>query len=147
MSARVRGARPLIYVPNSEGASVDEIDPRSYRIVRRFAVGSLPQHVIPAYDLRTLYVANDLGNSLTPIDPATGIPGRPIPVEDPYNMYFTPDGRYAVVVEERLRQLAFRDAKTMKLRHSVNVADCAGVNHADYTANGRFMLLSCEFGS
>jgi YVTN family beta-propeller protein len=147
LSAIARRARPLVYVPNSEGDSVDEIDPRTYKIVRHFAVGGLPQHVIPAYDMRTLYVANDQGNSLTPIDPVTGIPGPPIPVEDPYNMYFTPDGRYAVVVEERMRILAFRDAHTMKLHHALSVPQCAGVNHADYTADGRYMLISCEFGS
>ena len=147
LAPAARRARPLIYVPNSESDTVDEIDPQTYRIVRHFAVGALPQHVIPSYDLRTLYVANDQGNSLTPIDPATGIPGRPIPVDDPYNMYYTPDGRYAVVVEERLRELAFRDAHTMKLHHSLSVPQCAGVNHADYTADGRYMLVSCEFGS
>ena len=142
-----RRARPLVYVPNSESNTVDEIDPRTYAIVREFSVGSLPQHVIPSYDMRTLYVANDEGNSLTPIEPTTGIPGRPIPVEDPYNMYFTPDGRFAVVVEERMRILAFRDAQTMRLHHALSVPPCAGVNHADYTADGRYMLLSCEFGS
>jgi YVTN family beta-propeller protein len=147
LSAVVRHDRPLVYVPDSEGAAVDEIDPHTYRIVRHFSVGALPQHVIPSYDMRTLYVANDLGNSLTPIDPRTGIPGRPIPVTDPYNMYFTPDGRYAVVVEERLRELAFRNAKTMKLHRLVNVSECPGVNHADYTADGRYMLVSCEFGA
>jgi YVTN family beta-propeller protein len=147
LSPVVRHDRPLVYVPNSEGDTVDEIDPHTYRIVRQFPVGRLPQHVIPSYDLRTLWVANDQGNSLTPINPATGIPGRPIPVEDPYNMYFTPDGRYAVVVEERMRALAFRNAKTMKLHRLVNVSGCPGVNHADYTADGRYMLVSCEFGS
>ncbi len=146
LSAVVRHARPLVYVPNSEGNTVDEVDPRTYKIVREFAVGALPQHVIPSYDLRTLYVANDEGNSLTPIDPATGAPGPPIAVEDPYNMYFTPDGRHAVVVEERMRALAFRDPKTMKLEHLLQVPQCAGVNHADFTADGRYMLLTCEFG-
>ena len=33
------------------------------------------------------------------------------------------------------------------LHRLVSVSDCAGVNHADYTANGRYMLVSCEFGS
>src|SRR5262249_49089220 len=107
----------------------------------------LPQHVIPSYDLRTLYVANDEGNSLTPINPDTGIPGPPIPVDDPYNMYFTPDGRYAVVVEERMRILAFRDAHTMSLHRALSVPQGAGFNPAAYTADGRYMLLSCEFGS
>jgi DNA-binding beta-propeller fold protein YncE len=146
LSAVVRHDRPLVYVPNSEAGTVDEIDPHTYKIVREFAVGALPQHVIPAYDLRTLYVANDDGNSLTPINPVNGVPGRPIPVTDPYNMYFTPDGRYAVVVEERMRALAFRNPKTMKLHHLLPVPQCAGVNHADFTADGRYMLLTCEFG-
>jgi DNA-binding beta-propeller fold protein YncE len=146
-SPAVRGDRPLVYVPNSASNTVDEIDPTTDQIVRQFSVGALPQHVIPSYDLRTLWVANDLGNSLTPINPVNGVPGEPVPVEDPYNMYFTPDGRYAIVVEERVRALAFRDAHTMRMHHLLNVPECAGVNHADFTADGRYMFLSCEFGS
>ena len=75
----------------------------------------LPQHVVPAWDLKTLYVTNDRSNTLTPIDPATGHPGPTIPVDDPYNMYFTPDGKYAIVVAERLARLDFRDPHTFKL--------------------------------
>ena len=147
LSPVVRGFRPLIYVPNSDSATVDEIDPRTYEVVRHFPVGALPQHVVPSYDLKTLWVTNDLGNSLTPIDPRTGRPGKPVPVIDPYNLYFTPDGRFAVVMAERLQRIDFRDAHTMKLRHTLSVPNCAGVNHADYTAGGRYMLVSCEFAS
>jgi DNA-binding beta-propeller fold protein YncE len=137
----------LVYVPNSGSNTVDEIDPHTYRIVRHFSVGALPQHVVPSYDLKTLWVTNDEGNSLTPINPANGVPGPSIPVEDPYNMYFTPDGRYAVVMAERMRQMDFRNAHTMRLHHTLSVPQCAGVNHADYTADGRYMLVSCEFGA
>jgi DNA-binding beta-propeller fold protein YncE len=147
LSPVVQNFRPLVYVPNSASNTVDEIDPSTFRIVRQFPVGLLPQHVVPSYDLRTLWVTNDEGNSLTPINPQNGVPGRPVPVEDPYNMYFTPDGRYAVVMAERLRQIDFRDAHTMKLHNTLNVPQCAGVNHADYTADGRLMLVSCEFDS
>ena len=90
LTGAARFAKPLVYVPNSQSASVDVIDPRTYKVIERFPVGLLPQHVVPSYDLRTLYVTNDVGNSLTVIDPRTGKPGRSIPVEDPYNMYFTP---------------------------------------------------------
>jgi YVTN family beta-propeller protein len=147
LSPVVRGDRQLIYVPNSGSNTVDEIDPHTYKIVRQFAVGALPQHVVPSWDLRTLWVTNDEGNTLTPINPVNGVPGRSVPVEDPYNMYFTPDGRYAVVMAERMRLIDFRDAHTMKLHHSLSVPQCVGVNHADYTANGRYMLVSCEFGA
>jgi len=132
-------------VPNSESDTVDVIDPTTYRIVGHFAVGGLPQHVVPAWDLKTLYVTNDTGNSLTPIDPRTGrSAGAPIPVDDPYNMYFTPSGRYAIVVAERLHRLDFRDAHTFRLHRSLSVP-CAGVDHMDFTADGRYALASCEF--
>ena len=144
LTGAARFARPLVYVPNSQSDTVDVIDPHTYRIVEHFAVGALPQHVVPAWDLRTLYVTNDTGNSLTPIDPRTGKPGTPIPVDDPYNMYFTPDGRYAIVVAERLHRLDFRDAHTFALHHSLTVP-CAGVDHMDFSADGRYLLASCEF--
>jgi YVTN family beta-propeller protein len=137
-------AIPRIYVPNSLSNSVDVIDPHTFRVVEHFQVGALPQHVTPAYDLRTLYVLNDAGNSVTPIDPATAKPGVPIPVDDPYNMYFTPDGRYAIVVAERLQRLDFRDAQTLKLVHSLPVG-CPGVDHMDFSADGSYAIASCEF--
>jgi YVTN family beta-propeller protein len=144
LTGAARSARQLVYVPNSQSDTVDVIDPRTYRIVEHFAVGGLPQHVVPAWNLRTLYVTNDIGNSLTPINPRTGKPGPEIPVDDPYNMYFTPDGRYAIIVAERLRRLDFRNASTFRLHHSLNVP-CTGVDHMDFSADGRYLLASCEF--
>ncbi len=110
LSPAVRGFPSRVYVPNSESNTVSVIDPRTFKVIDSFPVGALPQHVTPSYDLKTLWVDNDQGNSLTPIDPATGRPGKPVPVADPYNLYFTPDGRYAIVVAERLQRLDFRDA-------------------------------------
>ena len=143
-SPATRGAKSYVYVPNSDSNTVDVIDQRTFKIVRHFAVGALPQHVVPAWDLRTLYVTNDMGNSLTAIDPKTGAPMRTIPVDDPYNMYFTVDGKYAIVVAERLHRLDFRDAHTFRLHKSVPVP-CSGADHMDFSADGRFALVSCEF--
>src|SRR5262249_24428711 len=108
-------ARPLVYVPNSLSASVTVIDPVTYRAVRTFWTGMLPQHVVPSYDLGTLWVANNEGNSLTPIDPSTGEDGARVPVDDPYNLYFTPDGRFALVIAERRHRIDFRNPHDMKL--------------------------------
>jgi YVTN family beta-propeller protein len=83
LSPVARRARPLVYVPNSESDTVDVIDQRTFKTVEHLRVGALPQHVVPAYNLRTLYVTNDAGNSLTPINPTTGRRGRGIPVTDP----------------------------------------------------------------
>lgn len=144
VAAWAKRARPLVYVPNSGSDSVDVIDQRTFRVIDHFGVGALPQHVTPSHDLRTLYVADDAGNTLTPIDPRTGMPGRPISVTDPYNLYFTLGGRLAIVVAERLERLDFRRAHTFRLVRSLRVP-CAGINHLDFTANGRFAIASCEF--
>ena len=144
LDAAARPAVPLVYVPLGGAASVAVIDPATYRLVRKFPTGALPQHVVPAYDLKRLWVANDIGNSLTPIDPLTGRAGKSVAVEDPYNLYFTPDGQYAVVIAERDQRIDFRDARTMALHDSVRV-DCKGVDHMDFTADGRTALASCEF--
>jgi YVTN family beta-propeller protein len=145
LSAAARAARPLVYVPNSQSNTVDEIDPNTYRVVKHFAVGALPQHVVPSWDMKTLYVTNDEGNSLTAIDPRTGRVERTIPVTDPYNMYFTPNGRFAIVVAERLHLLEFYDPHTFRLVHALNVPQCAGVDHMDFSADGRYLIASCEF--
>lgn len=147
LAPAARRARALVYVPNSQAGTVDVIDQRTGRRVRRFVTGSLPQHVVPSWDLRRLYVTNNAGNSLTPIDPRSGRPGRPIAVSDPYNMYFTADGRRALVVAEARRRLDFRDPRTFRLRRSLAVPGCAGVDHMDYTADGRRALVSCEFAA
>jgi YVTN family beta-propeller protein len=146
LSPVVRNFPERIYVPNSESNTVSVIDPHTFKVVDEFPVGALPQHVVPSYDLKTLWVANDEGNSLTPVDPATGKPGNPVPVTDPYNMYFSPDGHYAIVVAERLERLDFRDAQTMRMHHSLHLP-CPGVDHMDFTADGRYAVASCEFGS
>lgn len=144
VAAWAERAKPLVYVPNSGSDSVDVIDQRTFSVIDHFDVGALPQHVTPSHDLRTLYVADDAGNTLTPIDPRTGAPGRPIPVTDPYNLYFTLAGRIAIVVAERLQRLDFRRAHTFRLVRSLRVP-CPGINHLDFTANGRFAIASCEF--
>ena len=144
ISGAARSARSLVYVPNSLSGTVDVIDPRTYKVVENFRVGALPQHVVPSYDLRTLYVTNDEGNSLTAIDPRTGKPGRTIPVADPYNMYFTPGGRYAIVVAERNRRLDFRNAHTFKLHHSL-VVPCARHRPHGLLARRSLPVASCEF--
>lgn len=136
-----------VYVPNLKSNDVYVIDPNTFQVVDQFPGGQEPQHVIPDYDLKTLYVAADTPghSSLTPIDPQTGKPGPQIPVEDPYNMYFTADGRFAIVVAEYFKRLDFYDRKTWQHIGVIETPDCAGIDHLDFTANGRYALASCEF--
>jgi YVTN family beta-propeller protein len=146
LSPVVKNFPSYIYVPNTGSNRVDVIDPKSFKIVRHFRVGRQPQHVTPSYDLKTLWVLNDLGDTLTRIDPATGKKRDTVKVQDPYNMYYTPDGKFAIIVAERVHHLDFRDPDTMRLVDSVKVP-CRGVDHMDFTADGRFLIASCEFSA
>ncbi|MFC4764866.1 YVTN family beta-propeller repeat protein [Dyella koreensis] len=149
-SPNVKGALERIYVPNLRSNTVSVIDPKTYKVVDTFPVGSSPQHVVPAWDLQTLWVTNNAegktNGSLTPIDPKTGKPGKAIEVDDPYNMYFTPDGKEAIVVAEAHARLDFRDAHTMQLRSSLDAPECKGINHADFAIDGSYAIFTCEFG-
>jgi YVTN family beta-propeller protein len=149
MDPAVAGDLRRIYVPNLQSNDVYVIDPEAFAVVDKFRVGLNPQHVVPSWDMRTLWVANNAENtkvgSLTPIDPRTGKPGPPIPVDDPYNMYFSPDGKSAIIVAEAFKRLDFRDPKTMALQSSLEVPRCGGINHADFSIDGRFAIFTCEF--
>ena len=150
LSPAVSGALSRVYVPNLRSNDVYVIDPATYKVVDKFRVGISPQHVVPSWDLHTLWVANNAegrtDGSLTPVDPKTGKPGKEVLVDDPYNMYFTPDGKEAIVVAEAHARLDFRDAHTMALKSSLDVPQCKGINHADFSIDGKYAIFTCEFG-
>ena len=140
LSPAVKGFPSRVYVPNTKSDTVSVIDPRTYKVIRTIRVGHQPQHVVPSWDLKTLWVNNDLGNSLTPIDPATGqarqagaTVARPVqPLLHARRQVRRRDGLDAT------GELVFRDPHTMEVGKAVPV-DCAGVNHADFSA-GRPLL-------
>jgi YVTN family beta-propeller protein len=149
-SPAVAGALSRVYVPNRESDDVYVIDPATMKVVDRFKVGPKPQHIVPSWDLATLWVANNghrgkLDGSLTPIDPKTGKPGQAIPVEDPYNIYFLPNGRSAIVVAENRERLDFRDPHSMVLQWRLWAPQCPGINHGDFSIDGRYAIFTCEF--
>lgn len=149
VAAAITGDLPRIYVPNLRGHDVHVIDPATMKVVDRFKVGRSPQHIVPSWDLKTLWVTNNAerrdDGSLTPIDPRTGRPGPAIVVDNPYNLYFSPDGRSAIVVAEARQRLDFRDPRTLALQYSIDVPGCPGVNHADFSIDGRYAIFTCEF--
>jgi YVTN family beta-propeller protein len=138
-----------VYVPNRKSNDVAVIDPATFKVIDRYPVGRNPQHVVPSWDLKTLWVNNNAEHgtdgSVTPIDPITGKPGESIAVDDPYNMYFMPDGSAAIIVAEAHKRLDFRDPQTMAFKYSIDTPNCRGINHGDFSIDGRYVIFTCEF--
>jgi YVTN family beta-propeller protein len=150
LSPAVQGALNRVYVPNRQDNTVSVIDPATMQVIDTFSTGINPQHIVPSYDLKTLYTTDTAegrtDGTLTAVDPTTGKPGARFAVDDPYNMYFTPDGKSGLVVAEARKRLDFYDPHTWQLQGSLDVPDCNGVNHADFTIDGKFAIFTCEFG-
>src|SRR5437899_9360225 len=146
LSPVVANVPARVYVPHLQSNDVYVIDPATLKVIDRFKVGMNPQHVVPSWDLTTLWVTNNAegrtDGTLTPIDPVTGKPGKELAVDDPYNMYFTPDGKSAVVVAEAMKRLDFRDPKTMALQASVPAPQRGGINNRDFQVEGRYMSMT-----
>jgi len=145
LSPAVAGDKPLVYVPHSKSGDVWVIDPATFAVVAKYPAGKELQHVVPSWDLRTLYATDDQGDQVMPFDPKTGLPGPKIHVTDPYNVYFTPDGKFAISVAEARRKLVWYDPHTWQEHDETAVPDCGGVDHADFSADGRTAVFTCEF--
>jgi YVTN family beta-propeller protein len=135
---------PRVYVPNSTAGTVDVIDPLTFTVIDHFAVGAIPHHVAPAWDMSELYVDNEGSSSLTVLDIHTGKPSRTISIPFPYNLYFTPDGTKAVDVVERLQRIEFRDPHDWHLLGSVGIP-WPGADHLDFSADGSYLMISTEW--
>ncbi|MCE7003633.1 beta-propeller fold lactonase family protein [Kibdelosporangium philippinense] len=141
----VAADKPLVYVPHNKSGDVWMIDPMTYQVVGKTHVGGELQHVVPSWDMRTLYATDDKTNRVMSFDARTGRAGSVFPVIDPYNMYFTPDGKYAISVAEGLRKLVWYDPHTWQIHDETPTPDCAGIDHADFSADGRTVVFTCEF--
>lgn len=151
-SPAVAGHLSRVYSPNLITGKVDVIDPETFKVIDSLAAIPSPQHIVPSWDLQTLWVSGDISYrgghaDVAPIDPKTGRIGKAIDVPDSYNLYFTPDGKSAIMVAEAMRRLEFRDPHTMALQGYIATPRCPGVNHADFAADGSYAIFTCEYGN
>lgn len=150
LDPRVADLPHRVYVPNETSNDVAVIDPQTFEVVGRITAGAAPEHISPDWDFSKLYVSNMNGATLTVIDPATQQATETMQVPFPYNLFFTPDGSKAIVVADYLgadmvadNGLYFYDRETWELLKFVQVP-WPGVNHLDFTADGRYLMVTCE---
>ncbi|WP_187438346.1 YncE family protein [Actinomadura decatromicini] len=162
-----RGTPPRLYVAN--GPRVDVVDPSGPRLVARLPAGAAA--VVPSWDLRRLWAADPMRGLLVPFG-SHGV-GRAffVPVASPAGLYFTPDGRDALVLavppsrsggrggwsphndpsrsggrggsspHNDPGRVDVRDPRTMLRKATVPLPCAAG--HADFVADGSALVASC----
>jgi len=140
-----------VWVPNERGSQVIVIDPSTFEIVDRLDVGVYPEHVSPSWDGQLLYVNNMKADSMSVIDPRTGAVTGEVAMPYPYNLYFTPDGSRAIVVQDMVHG-APRDENGLRFLTNPGFEELgflpikwAGADHLDFSADGKVLYLSCEY--
>ena len=146
LAPQVRHDPAYLYVPDSQGSTVTVIDQRTRKVVRVIPTGYLQparRAVVRPEDARTRTPA--WPTSWSPSTRRRHVAGGPIAMPRPYNLYFTPDGRTAVVMIEQYDTIRFADAHTFRTIKDLRYPGCRGPNHADFSGNGRFFVVTCEF--
>ena len=152
LDARVADVPHRVYVPNEESDSVTVIDADTFEVIDEFAVGDMPEHVNPGWDLGSLWVSNMNGGFLTEVDPMTSQPIGEVDLEIfPYALYYTLDGERVMVVTDYIaledlpdNGVHFYDADTWELLEFVQVP-WPGADDADLSADGRYLAISAEY--
>lgn len=143
---------PRVYVPNEHSGDVVVIDPATFKIIGRFKVGTFPEHITPDWDLTRLYVNNMSSSTITVIDQRTSKPtGEILHAPTPYDLYYTPDGSKAIVVNDyisptliRYNGLNFYDRRTWKFLKFLEIP-WPGADDLDLSADGSYLMVSCEY--
>ena len=151
-SPAVAGQPTRVYSPNLITGQVDVIDPETFKVIDSLAAirarsTSFRPGICRRCGFRPTSAMRGGHGGVMPIDPKTGKVGKEIDVPDSYNIYFTPDGKSAIVVAEAMRRLEFRDPHTMELQGYITTPQCAGINHADFSPDGSYAIFTCEFNN
>ncbi|MDX6642211.1 MAG: hypothetical protein QOD76_173, partial [Solirubrobacteraceae bacterium] len=64
LSPVVQGITPRVYIPEAGDGVVDIVDPKTFKVTGYFQSGVESQHITPSWDMRELYVNNELSDSL-----------------------------------------------------------------------------------
>lgn len=138
----LKNKAPRVYVPNKKDSSVLIIEPATRKIVEQFSINTLARAIVPSYDLKTLWILDK--DSPSAAKPVINKIGKEIVLKNALNLYFTPDGQFAISVNERKNHLEFRDPQTMALKDSMPV-NCKGLNYMDFTQDGHYGIATCKF--
>jgi len=135
-------AAHLAFVINSNDASVSVIDVDTQTEVKSIPMLREPHHMALSPDHRSLLVGDTAGNTMFFLDPRTGDVQKQLPMSDPYQLVFSPDGRYLTVAGLARAQIDIYDAATMHLLHRIPAAKMP--SHINYSPDSSRVFVSLQ---
>lgn len=129
-------------VLNSDDDSVSIIDSDSYKEVSRTHIGRGPHHLIQTPDGRTLIIAMSGSNELVMIDRASGVEKQRITASDPYQIGFSPDGKYFVAASLRLDRIDIYDGGTLRLLYRLPAASMP--SHIAFSHDSKTVFVTLQ---
>ena len=105
-----------VIVLNSEDASYSILSRSQRAELKRIPIGREPHHLIPSPDGKEVLLASTVTNELTVLDVKTGERRKVVrDIVDPYQLGFSPDGKWFVTVAYRLDHIDIYHADGFKL--------------------------------
>src|SRR5437899_4238656 len=132
-----------VLVLNSEDASYSILS-RSQRIeVQRLPVGREPHHLMPTPDGKELLIGSTATNELLVVDAKTGEKRRiQRNIIDPYQLGFSPDGKWFVTVAYRLDHVDIYHADGFKLAGRIFIDGLP--SHMGFDAESKTVFVSLQ---
>jgi YVTN family beta-propeller protein len=129
-------------VLNSDDDTISVIDSGNYRETARLHIGRGPHHLIATPDARTLVIAMSGSNELVLIDRTTGLEQQRIAASDPYQIAFSPGGKWFVAASLRLDRIDIYDAQTYQLIHRLPAASMP--SHIAFSGDGNTVFVTLQ---
>ncbi len=139
---RLAHAAGLAFVINSNDASLSLLDVQSHKELRRIPMLREPHHMALTPDHRSLVVGDTAGNTLFFLDPLTGAVQRHVTISDPYQLQYSPDGRYLTIAGLARAQIDIYDAATLTLLHRIPARSLP--SHMNYAPDSSVVFVSLQ---
>lgn len=129
-------------VLNSDDDSLSVIDGETYKETARVHIGRAPHHLMLTPDKHYLIIAMSEGNELVFIDRTTGAIAKRVEISDPYQIGFSPDGKWFVSNSLRLDRIDIFDAATFELKHRLPAATMP--SHIAFSPDSKTVFVSLQ---
>ncbi len=141
-TARAASDQGLAIVLNSAAASFSVIDVATRTVIRTTPVLREPHHWALLPDRSALLIGDTSGNAMFFLDPGTGQIIRRTAFSDPYQLWFSPDGRHLVVTALRVEHVDIYDGRTLQLAKRLRLPTMP--SHLSYSPDGSMVYVSLQ---